>query len=143
MSFRLFHRLLPAARAERGRRVLIYGAGDAGDLLARELLNNPSLRYVPVGFADDDPRKRGRVIQGLRVLGGNGSFRTICAEQTIDEVLISSTRFSKERTAEIVRDCEAAGVPLKRMRIHIETLNSATDGSDDIRHPFAIAELAV
>jgi UDP-GlcNAc:undecaprenyl-phosphate GlcNAc-1-phosphate transferase len=124
ISFRLFHQLLPAGRTRRGRRVLIYGAGDAGDLLARELLNNPALDCVPVGFVDDDPRKKGKVVRGLRVLGGIESLREACSGRSVEEVLISSSRFSPERVDEIARDCESLGVGLKRMRIEIEQLTS-------------------
>ena len=125
MTFRLFRRLPPVPVTE-GRRVLIYGAGDAGELVVREMFNNPSLRCVPVGFADDDPLKHGKVIHGLRVLGGNGSLRTICERQRVEEVLISSTKLPPERIEEIVRDCRAASVALKRMRIQIEPLEGNT-----------------
>ncbi len=47
-----------------GRRVLIYGAGDGGELLLRELRNNRELQLSPIGFLDDDPAKSGKVIQG-------------------------------------------------------------------------------
>ena len=126
MTFRLFRRLLPALEAAAGRRVLIYGAGDAGELVVREMFNNPSLRCVPVGFADDDPLKHGKVIHGLRVLGGNGSFLAICNNYVVDEVLMSSTKLPPERIGEIVRDCRAASVALKRMRIQIEPLEGNT-----------------
>ena len=126
MSFRLFRKLLSAPAAQGGRRVLIYGAGDAGELLLRELLNNPALRFVPIGFADDDPLKKGKVIHGLRVFGGNGSLRRICEEQRIDEVLISSPRITEERVRDIVRDCVEASVAVKRLRIQIELLNAPT-----------------
>ena len=123
MAFRLFRQMLPTAKAREGCRVLIYGAGDAGELLLRELLNNRDLQYAPVGFVDDDPNKKGKVIHGLRVFGGNGALRSICQEQRVDEVLISSTRVSPERIREIMRDCEEQHVALKRMRIKIETLS--------------------
>jgi len=127
-AFRLFRKILPAGRAARdGRRVLIYGAGDAGDLLLREILNNHDLRYAPIGFVDDDPLKKGKVIHGLKVFGGNGALRGICSEQNIEEVLISSARFSEERVREIQRDCAEAQVALRRMRIKIETLNDGPD----------------
>jgi UDP-GlcNAc:undecaprenyl-phosphate/decaprenyl-phosphate GlcNAc-1-phosphate transferase len=122
MAFRLFRQILPTPRARDGCRVLIYGAGDAGELLLRELLNNRELQYAPVAFVDDDPRKKGKVIHGLRVYGGNGQLRNVCREQRIDEVLISSSQFSEERVKEILRDCEEEHVTLKRMRIRIEQL---------------------
>jgi UDP-GlcNAc:undecaprenyl-phosphate GlcNAc-1-phosphate transferase len=51
------------------RRVLIVGAGDAGELAVREMLNNRALQLQPVGFLDDDPGKRSACIHGVRVLG--------------------------------------------------------------------------
>ena len=122
MAFRLFKRVLPVAQAGDGRRVLIYGAGDAGELLLRELLNNREWKYKPVGFLDDDPFKSGKVIHGLRVFGGNGELRQICEEQHVNEVLISSSKFSEQRIREIFHDCEQSQVALKRMRIQIEEL---------------------
>lgn len=123
MAFRLFRQMLPTARLREGSRVLIYGAGDGGELLLRELLNNREWQYAPVGFVDDDPRKKGKVIHGLRVLGGNGALRNICRELKVDEVLLSSSRFPKERIEEILRECEAENITLKRMRLKIETLS--------------------
>jgi UDP-GlcNAc:undecaprenyl-phosphate GlcNAc-1-phosphate transferase len=123
MAFRLFRQMLPTARTRDGCRVLIYGAGDAGELLLREMLNNRELQYAPVGFVDDDPRKKGKVIHGLRVFGGNGQLRSLCREQRVDEVLISSSQFSDERVKEILHDCEEEHVILKRMRIKIEQLS--------------------
>jgi UDP-GlcNAc:undecaprenyl-phosphate GlcNAc-1-phosphate transferase len=102
--------------------VLIYGAGDAGELLLREMRNNLQLQYTPVGFVDDDPFKKGKVIHGLRVFGGNGHLRRICEEQRVEEVLISSSRFGEERVREILRDCEDARITLKRMRIEIDLI---------------------
>jgi UDP-GlcNAc:undecaprenyl-phosphate/decaprenyl-phosphate GlcNAc-1-phosphate transferase len=123
MAFRLFRKVLPAAHASEGSRVLIYGAGDAGELLLRELLNNRELLYSPVGFIDDDPNKKGKVIHGLRVLGGNGSLQSICREQRIEEILISSSKFTRERIRQIQQDCRESNIVLKRMLIKIEQLS--------------------
>jgi UDP-GlcNAc:undecaprenyl-phosphate GlcNAc-1-phosphate transferase len=122
MAFRLFRQILPTQTSREGCRVLIYGAGDAGELLLRELLNNRELKYAPIGFVDDDPNKKGKVIHGLRVFGGNGTLRKVCREHQVEEVLISSSRFSDERVAEIMSDCEAEQIALKRMRIRIEEI---------------------
>jgi UDP-GlcNAc:undecaprenyl-phosphate/decaprenyl-phosphate GlcNAc-1-phosphate transferase len=119
VAFRLFRQLVPMPTSG-GRRVLIYGAGDAGELLLREMRNNLQLQYTPVGFVDDDPFKKGKVIHGLRVFGGNGHLPRICQEQQVEEVLISSSHIDEERVAQIRRDCEDAQITLRRMKIEIE-----------------------
>src|SRR6266705_3731435 len=123
MTFRFFRQMLPATKVKDGRRILIFGAGDAGELLLRELLNNRDLRYAPVAFLDDDLRKQGKVIHGLRVFDGNGSLRKVVSDQRIEEDLISSLRISDERLTRIQRECEAEQVKLKRMSIRIETIS--------------------
>jgi UDP-GlcNAc:undecaprenyl-phosphate GlcNAc-1-phosphate transferase len=120
MAFRLFRQVIPVARSGEGRRVLIYGAGDGGELLLRELLNNRSLKYSPVGFLDDDPAKSGKLIHGLKVYGGNGDLNSVCEQHEINEVLISSSRMSEERLQKIVSFCRTQNILVKRMRITIE-----------------------
>jgi UDP-GlcNAc:undecaprenyl-phosphate GlcNAc-1-phosphate transferase len=128
LAFRLFRALLPMP-SNGGRRALIYGAGDAGEMLLREMQNNPNLGCVPVGFADDDPLKKGKVIHGLRVLGGNGSFADICRANNVEEVYISSTTFHEDRVRDIRQKCQEAGVALKRMRMTFETLAGEEAGA--------------
>jgi UDP-GlcNAc:undecaprenyl-phosphate/decaprenyl-phosphate GlcNAc-1-phosphate transferase len=120
MAFRLFRQVIPVNRSREGRRVLIYGAGDGGELLLRELLNNRALKYSPVGFLDDDPAKSGKLIHGLKVYSGNGDLNSVCAQHEVDEVLISSSRMSEERLQEILRFCRTQNILVKRMRITIE-----------------------
>lgn len=122
MAFRLFRQLLPAGTPGLGRRALIYGAGDAGELLLRELLNNRELQCKPVGFMDDDPNKRGKVIHGLPVFGGNGMLHRIVTHQKIEQIVISTPSISDERINEIMRECEAQNIELKRMAIRIESI---------------------
>ena len=122
LAFRLFRQLLPVSNGRDGRRVLIYGAGDGGELLLRELLNNRQLKYSPVGFIDDDPAKTGKVIHGLRVFAGNGDLQMVCRQQKIDEVLISSAKMPAQKIQDIMDFCQNQEIGLKRMRIVIEDL---------------------
>jgi UDP-GlcNAc:undecaprenyl-phosphate/decaprenyl-phosphate GlcNAc-1-phosphate transferase len=131
MAFRLFRQVLPAVSSNDGRRVLIYGAGDGGELLLRELRNNRDLNLSPIGFLDDDPAKSGKVIHGLRVFGGNGDLASVCAQHDIDEVVISSTKMTDERIQEVLRSCTERQIAVKRMRITIEELHSRWPRTDE------------
>ena len=123
MAFRLFRQVLPVSGNLDGRRVLIYGAGDGGELLLRELINNRALKYSPVGFLDDDPAKHGKVIHGLKVYNGNGDLQAVCVKKEVDELLISSTMMTDERLKEILDICRGKNIAVKRMRITIEDLS--------------------
>ena len=122
LPFRFFRKELPVAQDGTGRRVLIYGAGDGGELFLRELRNNREWKYSPVGFLDDDPAKTSKVIHGLKVLGNSGDLAHVCREQRIDEVLISSSHMSEVRVQEILDCCRAEQIVLKRMHVRIEEL---------------------
>ena len=123
MAFRMFRQFVPIVSKNEGRRVLIYGAGDAGELLLRELRNNRDLQLAPIGFMDDDPAKSGKVIHGLRVFGGNGDLGTVCSQHDIDEIVISSMKMTDERIKEVLRTCSEKQITVKRMRITMEDLS--------------------
>jgi len=123
LAFRLFRQILPAVHAKDGRRVLIYGAGDGGELLLREIRNNRDLNLSAVGFLDDDPAKTGKVIHGLRVFGANGDLVQVCDQQGIHEVVISSVKMDAGRVQEIVRSCNERQIAVRRMRITLEDLS--------------------
>jgi UDP-GlcNAc:undecaprenyl-phosphate GlcNAc-1-phosphate transferase len=127
LAFRLFRNVLPVAQDGIGRRVLIYGAGDGGELFLRELRNNRDWKYSPVGFLDDDPAKASKVIHGLKVLGGGDDLAAVCRAQRIDEVLISSSHMSPERVQEILTCCRAEQIVLKQMQVRIEELTGSID----------------
>lgn len=120
MAFRLIRQLLPNPVASYGRRVLIYGAGDGGEMVLRELENNSQWEYTAVGFVDDDPTKIGKVMHGLKVLGGNGGLGDICREYGVQEVLISFRELAPDKLKEIRITCQDADVALKRALIKIE-----------------------
>jgi FlaA1/EpsC-like NDP-sugar epimerase len=91
--------------------VLIYGAGNAGEKLYREISENPRLGFQVMGFGDDDPYKKGRSIHGLTVLGGTGDLARIKQKHQIAEVLIampSSTGRQMRAVAWLMRARHAA-----------------------------------
>jgi FlaA1/EpsC-like NDP-sugar epimerase len=99
--------------APRMRRVLIIGAGDAGELLLREMNNNPRLGYMPVGFVDDDARKIGFHIHGVSVLGATSNLLTVLATHPADEIIIAIPSASAEQIQGIVNRCLESRLPFK------------------------------
>jgi len=94
----------------KGKRVVIVGAGDAGELVLRELRNNTRLGYVPVGFIDDDPDKQGRKIHGVPVLGGRRKIPAVVSQLDIDQIMIAIPSASMESLDGILRICQSTGV---------------------------------
>lgn len=121
VSFRMLRTWLARFRsASDGRRVLIYGAGDGGELLLRELQNNRQLGLVPIGFVDDDPQKLGRVIHGIRVFGPLERIQDLADTQRVEEVVISISKLDAGRSEALTLLCQSAGIGCRRMRIALE-----------------------
>ncbi len=123
MAFRLIRYAIPAAAATPGRNVLIYGAGDGGEMVLRELHNNPAWEYKPVGFIDDDPLKKGKVVHGLTVFDGNGSLGELCRKKQVVEILISARDIGPDRLRSLRESSREAGVELKRAHLTIEPVD--------------------
>ncbi len=123
MAFRVIRQILPLPVSGDGRKVLIYGAGDGGEMVLRELNNNPEWNYLPVGFVDDDPLKKDKVIHGLKVYDGNGTLEDICREKEIAEILISVRNMPPEKLKAIRAICFDSNITLKRAQIKIEPVD--------------------
>lgn len=96
-------------------RALIVGAGLAGEGLARDLLRDYQRRYQPVGFVDDDRRKRGSEILGVRVLGSIAELAKLVKSYNINMVLIAMPSASATTMRNIVDMCSQAGVAYRTL----------------------------
>ena len=101
---------------------MIYGAGDGGEMVLRELRNNPALNYLPVGFIDDDPLKTDKMVGGLRVYESNGTLAQICRDRDIQEILVSSGKITREALTNIREVCRSEDISLKRAYLKIEPM---------------------
>jgi FlaA1/EpsC-like NDP-sugar epimerase len=93
------------------KRVLIIGAGGAGEKMLREISDNPQLKYQAVGLLDDDPTKVNRTVHGVPVLGSTGELPEILEKHAIQEVFItipSATGAQIRRIVEICKGCNVA-----------------------------------
>ncbi len=88
--YRHENRAASTVAPEDRRRVLIIGAGDAGTLIAREMLRHPETGLEPIGFLDDDPAKRGQRIATVPVLGPIDEIEGHLDALAVDEVLIAA-----------------------------------------------------
>lgn len=98
---------------KQGQRVLIVGAGGAGEGLVRDLLRNVNRVYKPVGFVDDSPAKRGCEIHGVRVLGKSRDIPQIVSKHKIDMVFIALPSVGSAVMRRIVNICEQTSVPFR------------------------------
>ena len=123
LAFRVLREMLPAPFSSEGQRVLIYGAGDGGEMVLRELRNNSELMYQPVAFVDDDPMKKGKMINGLPVYDANGTLAELCREMQIREILVTTQKIPRDKLGELRDICRESNVSLKRAQIKIESLD--------------------
>lgn len=97
------------------QRVLIIGAGRAGEGLARDLRRHSSKAYKPVGFIDDRRSKLGQDIHGLRVLGSCRDLKQLCAKHNIQLLFIALPSANAKQMRRIVKSCEDAGVAFRTL----------------------------
>lgn len=95
------------------KRVLIYGAGDAGERLVRELRQNKAFGYQPVGFIDDNRRKTGQRIHGVKVVGTRAQLPGIMERVKPDTILIAMPSIGATATREIAKALLAYNVSIK------------------------------
>ena len=99
----------------RGKEVIVVGAGDAAQLMLREMLRTPALGYTPIGLIDDDPRKKNLRLHGIRVLGTSSELRHILRDRRPDELLIAIPSASGEARQRIVEVARGEGIPVKTL----------------------------
>jgi UDP-GlcNAc:undecaprenyl-phosphate GlcNAc-1-phosphate transferase len=127
-SFRLLGEVLQRNR-KAATRVVIYGAGDGGAFVVRELTKGQDARYKILGFVDDDPRKQRMRVQGYPVIGGVSSLTTLILSGVIDAVVISARMIEVERLRDLQALCGKNGVSLSRLHVGLESLVIGDDAS--------------
>lgn len=94
-------------------RVVIVGAGQAGEKILREIMDNNALHYDVVGFIDDNPEKQGRTIHGVRVLGPVNRMPDILKRENISQILIAVPSAGGDEIRAILEMCQKCNVPYK------------------------------
>ena len=106
-------RIRPRSLPVQTKRTLIYGAGSAGAALLQDLERNAAAGYKVVGFIDDNPRKTGFVLHGVRVLGVGDALVPLARRHDVELVLIAIPSASGPDMKRILERCLEAGIPHK------------------------------
>ncbi len=122
---RYFHE---RTRSKRETRVVVYGAGSAGERLVRALRQNSVNKYEPVGFLDDDPSKKGKRIHGVPVLGGRQQLAQIMADVAPQVVLLAIPTAKPKVMRDLVKLFEPHKVRIQT----VPNLQSILDGLVEI-----------
>ena len=117
----------------RGKEVLVVGAGDAGQLVLKEMQRSKTIGYTPIGLVDDDPRKKNLRVHGVRVLGTTDDLRHILRDNRPDEVLIAIPSASGDERQKVVDVARDEGVPVKTLPGLYELITGDVDLAGQIR----------
>lgn len=109
------------------QRVLVVGAGSAGQMIINELKENPQLKKVPVGIIDDDINKIGRVIHNVKILGDTSQVKEIVEKENVDEIILAMANVDKARKSEIINICKETKCKLKTIPGIFEIIDGKVD----------------
>jgi FlaA1/EpsC-like NDP-sugar epimerase len=113
--------------------VLVVGAGSGGQMVVRELQLNPNLGSTAIGFVDDDARKRGMRMLGLRVLGSTDQIEKILDETEPDEVVIAIPSAPGSLRGKVVAACREREIPVRTLPTVFELLRGGVQLNKQLR----------
>ncbi|MCF7954879.1 MAG: polysaccharide biosynthesis protein [Phycisphaerae bacterium] len=120
MVVRLYHEEFRQENPTGLTRLLIVGAGDAGEALLRETMRMKNAQYEVIGFVDDNPRKIGVRIHGLTVLGTTNRLLEICKKHNVEEIAIAIPSANHKQLRKVIQICQGT-------KIRFRTVPSITD----------------
>lgn len=116
-GIRLLRRLHERANGKQGdtKQVIVIGAGNAAEMLLRDIEHSPFYPYKVTGLIDDNPRKKGLKIRNVSILGTRKDLMTIVEREKPDEFLIAIPSASPSKLEGIVKDLRQYGLPIKTL----------------------------
>lgn len=114
------------------KRILIIGAGEAGSMIAKELISHDDLNSIPVAFLDDDPMKKDKIFGGVPVEGSINEIYRVFHEYSVDEIIIALPSIHKNRIKEIVELTKETKCPTKILP-HMDDILSGNASLNDLR----------
>ena len=127
---RMFRREYLYKEDSKMAKVLIYGAGSAGEKILREISLSAGLHKEVVCFIDDDTNKWTRKIHNVRIKGGRDVLKSVCQEEKIDEIIVAMPSADRKQLAEVLNICKETKCKLKRVPGYYQILNGEVHLSD-------------
>lgn len=123
-----------ASQRKHGSRVVIVGAGDAGLSVLKEIVLDPGSPFRPVALADDDPKKRGRNLYGVPVIGSTHNLAQVASESRADEILVCIPSATHSQMHHILDACRRLNLPVRSLPSLLELLHEAASKRVSPRH---------
>ena len=119
-------------------RVLIVGAGDAGNIILRDIRQRDHRKVV--GFVDDDDTKWGQIMNGVKVYGGRQDIRSLVKSLRVDEIIIAIPSLEAVAMSDLAEICASSGVPVQILPEFFTSLDAKDIKVKDLR-PLSIEDL--
>ena len=116
-----------------GKRTLIIGAGDGGEMVLKEIYRNKALANIPVAFVDDNIDKIGNRLSGVEILGPISNTQTFIKQYRIEEVIIAIADMKLKKLKELIGDIAEQNVSIKRLPLMTEITDSIPKKIIDVR----------
>jgi exopolysaccharide biosynthesis polyprenyl glycosylphosphotransferase len=110
------------------KKVLILGAGHAGETFALQVLNNPELGIERLYFLDDDPKKLSTSVLGFPILDTLANVQNRAIDVGADEIYITINAIPRERLLEIIEECKKTRLPVKVFSRHFRIVQGEMEG---------------
>src|SRR4030042_2394343 len=114
VSYRIINSYYKKGFADKGKKVVIYGAGYRGSTVLKEIRNNTSYIFLPLGFIDDDPGKKGKILHGCPILGSFNDLDEISSGNEISEIIISTAKIGKEKINKLTEFCRKRQINVRQ-----------------------------